>query len=199
MFITARYVLEKKIIQYEKTLHDLRYLLICKKDGLIPTFAKPKLSIQADIRARRDIAKLIVKTELKNKHRLRNKLKREIAVKSQKIKDGCGFLLFNALKFKIRSKIGSLKLKWRGVHERKLNRLRATPQQPIVGPRKDRARMDRTCNVVHNFSSCILSDEELKILSYSLDHYVPGKAYGKRTAVEFERFYQEILEQASTH
>ena len=30
-------------------------------------------------------------------------------------------------------------------------------------------------------------------MSYSLDHYVPGKEYGKRTQVEFERFFQEIL------
>ena len=31
------------------------------------------------------------------------------------------------------------------------------------------------------------------MLSYSLDHYVPGKEYGKRTQVEFERFYQDIF------
>ena len=30
-------------------------------------------------------------------------------------------------------------------------------------------------------------------MSYSLDHYVPGVDYGKRTQVEFERFFREIL------
>ena len=47
--------------------------------------------------------------------------------------------------------------------------------------------------IIHNFSSYVLSDKETEVLSYSLDHYVPGSEYGKRTQVEFERFYQDIV------
>ena len=48
-------------------------------------------------------------------------------------------------------------------------------------------------NVIHNFSSYELSDKEIDVLSRSLDHYIPGQEYGKRTQVEFERFYQDII------
>ena len=33
-------VFEKLIIRYEKSLHDLRFLLACKKEGLVPKFAR---------------------------------------------------------------------------------------------------------------------------------------------------------------
>ena len=83
---------EKNIIQHEKILCDLRYLLACKKDGLVPIFARPKLSIPVGDRTRRDVAKLIIKTELKNKHKLRNKLRCGIVEKSRKIRETVGFL-----------------------------------------------------------------------------------------------------------
>ena len=47
--------------------------------------------------------------------------------------------------------------------------------------------------MVHNFSSYDLSEDEHRILSLSLDHYVAGKDRGMRTKAEFERFYQSIL------
>ena len=51
--------LEKSTIKYEKAKMDLDFLLTCKKESLIPTFAKPKLSIVADNKLRSKIAKLI--------------------------------------------------------------------------------------------------------------------------------------------
>ena len=60
--------LEKDTLRYEKLNADLRFLLICKKEGLVPTFAKPKLSIEFDVKLRKDIAPLIIKTELKIRH-----------------------------------------------------------------------------------------------------------------------------------
>ena len=47
-------------------------------------------------------------------------------------------------------------------------------------------------NIIHNFSTYRLSDQEIHVLSHSLDHYIPNKDYGKRTQVEFERFFQDI-------
>lgn len=74
------------------------------------------------------------------------------------------------------------------VHKKKLETLRSETK-PF--PKKDTPTPLR--NVVHNFSSYTLSDQEYEVLSYSLDHYIPGKDIGKRTQVEFERFYQDIL------
>ena len=67
--------LEKDIIRYEKLCQDLQFLLICKKEGLVPIFAKPKLSITADQKLRKQIASLLIKIELKNKHRIKLQIK----------------------------------------------------------------------------------------------------------------------------
>ena len=99
--------LEKDTLRYEKLNADLRFLLICKKEGLVPTFAKPKLSIEFDVRLRKDIASLIIKTELKNKHRLKNKLKDELRIRSQTIGNSTSSLLFQALRYRIRSVVDS--------------------------------------------------------------------------------------------
>ena len=181
--------LEKDIIRYEKTCYDLRFLLQCKKESLVPIFAKPKLSIPGDEKLQKQIASLIIKTELKNKHRARNALKREISEKSRQIQERTSFLLFNALRYKIRMIVASRRKKWSKTHTRKLERLQEnnTPQPQRTNDRQQRP------NVIHNFSTYELSEREIKVMSYSLDHYVPGKEYGKRTQVEFERLFQEIL------
>ena len=90
--------LEKDIIRYEKACYDLRFLLRCKKESLVPNFAKPKLSIPGDEKLRKQIASLIIKAELKNKHRVCNNLKRQILEKSREIQEKTSFLLFNALR-----------------------------------------------------------------------------------------------------
>ena len=181
-------VFEKLIIRYEKTLQDLRFLLACKKEGLIPTLARPKLSIATSAKIRKGIAAVIIKAELKNKHRIRNELKKEIAEKSRAIRETTSFLLFNALRYKIRTVAATRRKKWKEVHNKKLDALRSKIQ-----PNSRMKATTPTRNVVHNFSSYTLSEKEYEVLSYSLDHYIPGRDVGKHTQVEFERFYQDIL------
>ena len=41
-------VFEKTVLRYEKLILDLQFLLTCKKESLIPVFARPKLSIQGN-------------------------------------------------------------------------------------------------------------------------------------------------------
>ena len=183
-------VFEKLVIRYEKSLQDLRFLLTCKKEGLVPTFARPKLSIEGGTRIRKGIASIIIKSELKNKHRTKNELKKEIERLCQTIRGSTSFLLFNSLRYKIRLVVSARRKKWMAVHKKKLDALRSEEK-----PTPRRSAPIR--NVVHNFSSYTLSDKEYEVLSYSLDHYVPGKDIGKRTQVEFERFYQEILDQTA--
>ena len=95
--------LEKDTIRYEKLCYDIRFLLVCKKEGLIPTFAKPKLSIDGNDKLWKDIAELIIKTELKNKHRLKNELKKELQSRSKMIRENTSFLLFFSIRYKIRT------------------------------------------------------------------------------------------------
>ena len=125
---------------------------------------------------------------MKNKHQLKNQLKDELRQRNQAIRESTSFLLFYSLRYQIRSAVDTKRKKWESVHQRKLFALREVckiKQKPEAKPIRP--------GIIHNFSSYILSDREIEVLSYSLDHYVPGVDYGKRTHVEFEIFFQEIL------
>ena len=52
-------------------------------------------------------------------------------------------------------------------------------------------------NVVHNFSSYSLSQQEIEALSYGIDHYIPVKTDTKRVEVEFEYFYKNLLSEVT--
>ena len=53
--------------------------MTCKKEELLPTFAQPKLSIKTNAKLRKKISKIIVETEIGNKHRIKNEIKADIA------------------------------------------------------------------------------------------------------------------------
>ena len=187
-------VFEKAVLRYEKLLLDLQFLLTCKKESLIPVFARPKLSIQGNPKMKKRIAEIIVKTELKRKHRIKHELKNDIERLSTSLRGTLTWLLFHTMRSKIRALTAIRRRKWRATHERKLNALHEeTPLQTPSPTTRSRAH-PVAHNVVHNFSSYTLSDDEYRLLSFSLDHYIPGKEIGKITQVEFERFYQEILD-----
>ena len=184
-------VFEKVVLRYEKLLLDLQFLLTCKKETLVPVFARPKLSIEGNLKMKKRIAKIIIETELKRKHRMKHELKKDIERLSLSLRGTLTWLLFNTMRNKIRALVSIRRRKWRTTHERKLNALRQeTPPPPTT--RSGVHPIARS--VVHNFSSYTLSDDEYRLLSFSLDHYIPGRDVGKRTQVEFERFYQEILD-----
>ena len=185
--------LEKLIIRYEKAQLDLHFLLTCKKEGLIPKFAQPKLSISAGTKLPKEIAKLIIKAELKSKHKVRKKLRKEIEDGCREIREKTSFLLLNTLRYKIRINVAARRKKWLATHGKKLDGLRASCPKPSNSHNTPRPFR----NVVHNFSGYNLSDREYEVLSFSLDHYIPGKEIGKHTQVEFERFYQDILNSTS--
>ena len=55
----------------EKLKCDIKFLLHCKRTKLIPTFAGPQLSINADSNLTSKISQLLIETELENKHKLK--------------------------------------------------------------------------------------------------------------------------------
>ena len=52
--------------------------------------------------------------------------------------------------------------------------------------------------VVHNFSSHVLSQEEHDALSHGLEHHIPSKVTRNSVNTEFESFYQSLLRDIST-
>ena len=62
-----------------KTEADIHFIKTCKRENIIPTFAKVKLSIKhGSKKLHSKIARLVMETELQAKHQTKKKIKREI-------------------------------------------------------------------------------------------------------------------------
>ena len=189
--------LEKSSAKMSKVKLDIDFLLTCKKENLIPTFAKPKLSVPSESKLQAKIAKLIIQTELKNKHALKRSLKGSIKESTAEIQGKLGFLTYYAFKYRIGNAIHHKKKKWVETHKKKLQKLRANhDQNSSTGDKRKERQLPP---VIHNFSAYNLSDNEIRVLSKTLDHYIPplNDKKSKRTQVEFERFYSGILDNAN--
>ena len=132
---------------------------------------------------------MIVKAELIRNYKIQRTLKRKISETSAELSLCTSYLFQCALRYRIRVAVAAKKQKWKSTHQKKLDALR---RDSFTFP--DRRSASTTVpKVVHNFSSYDLSENERKILSLSLDHYVAGKDQGMRIKAKFERFYQSIL------
>ena len=134
------------------------------------------------------IALLILKNELKRKHKLKRELKKKIEEMCKKIREETSFLFINALRYRIRASVSHKTNKWKRTHQKKLENLRLNPSNFInQNPYSTRQPVASRPTVVHNFSSYELTGSEHEILSYSLDHYVSQKDKGKSTQTELEK------------
>ena len=95
---------------------DISFIKACKAKRLIPIFAKAKLSIKSvNRKLQYKMAKLVIQTELKDKHNSTLKLKNEIRRLTFDLKRKVIFTLFNAIIYqlniaiKIRSKATGLR------------------------------------------------------------------------------------------
>ena len=101
---------EKLVSKLEKNRLDIKFLLKCKQDGIMPKFARPKLSLQErNTNLTRRIGILIIKAELKRKYKLERSLKKKITEASTEIADGTSYLFQCALRYRIRLAVGAKK------------------------------------------------------------------------------------------
>ena len=179
---------EKLCLRKEKTSCDLNFLLTCKKEKLTPIFARPKISVTIKNKMRKKIGRLIIETEISNKHRNKKETIRRLVESRKALMEGSSYILLQAVTYRIRMKVQDERKKWKTTHNKKLHNLRLENKPKETS--SDRALETQR---IHNFSSYNLTDIEINMLSYTLDHYIPGKKDNRRLEVEFERFYQEII------
>ena len=115
---------EKLSLRKQKVELDIKFLVKCRKENLCPKFAEPKLSIQCPDKLKKKISKLIIQTEIKNKHTIRKKTIEDLRNFDQQIQNKTNFLTHQALKYKVRLHVASKKNKWRDLHEKKLRNIR---------------------------------------------------------------------------
>ena len=179
---------ERLLKRQAKLKCDLRFLLTCKKENLTPNFARPKFSIKTTTKIAKKIGRTILEHEIGNKHQTKNKIKEQILSSSNHLKSALSFLEYKAIQYRLRSNVSKRIKKWKALQSKKLENLRKKETR-----NKDAQETNRLPNIVHNFSSYQLSNEEQKALSYGLDHYIPERIDKRRLEVEFENLYQNIL------
>ena len=122
--ITAVLNYEKVKTKWMKVNHDIKFIKSCKKEHLVPTVAKVNLSIKSgSFKLKCKISKLIMQTELENKHHEKRKLRKDIRSLGIRLKSTLGLILFNALLHQLNIAIKSRKKSVIYRHQKKFSRI----------------------------------------------------------------------------
>ena len=172
--------------KYMKIQEDITFIKKCKLENIIPTFAKVKLSIKSgNTKLHKRIARIVMETELQNKHQQKKKIKKEISSISFQLKNILGLYLYHAMFHHINIAVKSRRKSIRIRHEKKLVKFR---QKQNIDEDYNRHKIAK--HIMHNFSSYTLTDIEIKALSFGLDHQIPLKVNRTNISTEFEYFYR---------
>ena len=127
--ITVIRSLEKLQTKYRKVVANINYIKTCKKERLIPTFAKVNISIKnATNKLRRKISSLFMNTELENKNSENRKLKKEIKKICIELKRNSNLIILNTALHQIRVAVKSRLKNISKRHENELFNLRKQQQ-----------------------------------------------------------------------
>ena len=167
--ITAVRNYQKVKTKWMKVDQDIKFIKPCKKEHLVPKFAKVNLSIKSrSSKLKCKISKLIMQTELENKHHEKRKLRKEIHPIEIELKSTLCLTLFNALlhQFNIAIKSRQKSVIYR--HQKKLFILRTKQKQRVSDV--NHIRDEYMKGTVHNYSFYVLSKDKEIALSYGLEN-----------------------------
>ena len=107
---------EQKKTKFEKMDADIAFIKLCHKEKLIPQFAKVNVSTRnGTYKLKRKIARLVMETELQNKHREKRKLRKSIRSITVLLSTSLSVIVYNALLHQIniavKSRIKVIKLR----------------------------------------------------------------------------------------
>ena len=168
---------------------DIKFIKACKQENIIPTFASVKLSLKHNNnKLTKRIARIVMETEIQNKHREKKSLKKEIRQKCILLKSTLGIVVFNAL---IHHLNNVMKRKHTAIllhHHKKLEKFRFRQNKHT----SDNRNNFQSC-IVHKFSSYSLSQAEINALYFGLDQHIPTNINRNSIQTEFESFYQRLV------
>ena len=104
---------------------DILYTKSCKKEELIPTFAKVNLAIKSGgFKIKKKSAKLVMETETKDKQYPLRKLQKDFQSLAISLKSTLGVTLFSVVTHQVEVVIRSHLLSIKNRHHQKINNLR---------------------------------------------------------------------------
>ena len=140
---------------------------------------------------RNKIGRQVLEAEIKNKHRKKRALKRQLKENSECLANKIGFICKIVLYQKIKSVITNQKTRWSKTHYGKIERLKSDYRK-YDKPKR------RIVENIHNFSSYKLTPEEEHALSFSLNDHIPTKQNYMKIKTEFESFPSQHVNVGST-
>ena len=159
-----------------------------QKKNLIPTFARTKLAVKISFQLRNKISRQILDAELKNKHRKKKILLNKIKKRQEEFKSRVGYVTCVVFYHNINKVISKKRTDWMKKHHKKIENLKRT-QNKINNIRNRSAE-----NIIHNFSTFALSEEQKRALSFSLNENIPTKLNENKIQTKFESFYWQLLQ-----
>ena len=120
-------------------------------------------------------------------------LKNEIKSLSIQLKLSLSTILYRVLLHEINITVKSISIAISRKHKKKILNLQHK-QQKCYNSNVSYTPKE----VVHNFSSYVVSQEEHDALSHGLEHHMPSKVTRNSVNTEFESFYQSLLRNIST-
>ena len=128
---------------------------LCKKEQLVPTFAKVIVSIRnGTYKLKRKISRLVMEMELQNKYREKRKLWKDIRSINVSLSTSLSVIVYNTLlnqiNIAVKSRIKVIKLR----HGRKLHNLKLKQETTNYVDERKQSYIKHT---VHNFSFYVMS------------------------------------------
>ena len=155
--------------KYQNVILDLKFIKPCKKEELILTFGNVRLSVKhGSAKLKKRISRIIMESEMQVKHQEKKKLKQEIKVLGTQLKIALLTLVYTTLLHRINIAVKSRIKSIAKPNERELPKFRKLQQKSDI---KLRIKVGK--NVIHNFSSSTLSEDEIMALNYGLDQHIP--------------------------
>ena len=111
--------IEKQRVKLAKIYYDIKSLIYGKQNNLTPTFTRPRFAVKISSNLKDKISRQILESEIKNKHRKRKQLIRQLKGNNEALATRVGFIYNTALYIKINKVIKKEKLKWDKFHNRK--------------------------------------------------------------------------------
>ena len=153
--ITVIRSLEQMQTKYVKIDADIKFIKSCKKENLILTFEKTNFSIKSGrYKLKQKIARLIMNTELQNKHIQKQKLKKKIKKICTELKRTVSLIILNICFHQINIALKSKLKKITKRHDTKLINLHRQQYKGTFG-----ITITYVKNTVYNFPSYQLSND----------------------------------------
>ena len=154
--------------------YDIDFLLTCKRNNLMPTFARTKLVVKVSFQLHNKIWREIIDAELKNKHWKKKILLNIIRNRQEELKSRIGYITYIVFYHHINKVISKDGTDWIKTHHKKTGGLERRQNKG------NNIRNFFTKSIIHNFSSYVLTEEEQRVLSFSADGNILTKLNEKK-------------------